>query len=252
MTASIPILMYHQIGDAPPAGTPLRGLVVHPSRFRSQMQWMRRMGYRGLSMRDLMPYLAGQRHGRVFGITFDDGYCNVFRNALPILASLDFTATTYVVSGQVGGVNAWDLPKGIPRAALMNASEIQAWHAAGQEIGAHTIDHVHLPELDEAEANRQIAQPRQVLEQIVGAPVRAFCYPYGEHRPEHRRMASRAGYISATSTLRGRARLCDDMFCLPRVPISGSTNMLQFLHKCLTGHEDRKARFCSAPLPDSA
>ena len=52
----IPILMYHQIGEPNPKGTPFRGLTVHPSDFTRQMRWMRRLGYRGLSMRDVMPY----------------------------------------------------------------------------------------------------------------------------------------------------------------------------------------------------
>ena len=60
----IPILMYHQIGEPNPKGTPFRGLTVHPSDFTRQMRWMRRLGYRGLSMRDVMPYVRGERQGR--------------------------------------------------------------------------------------------------------------------------------------------------------------------------------------------
>jgi len=234
--------MYHQIGDTPAAGTPLRGLVVHPSRFRLQMRWMRRLGYRGLSIRDLMPYLTGQREGKVFGITFDDGYRNVFSNALPVLDEVGFTATTYFVSGQIGGTNVWDLPVGIPRADLMSAAEIRQWHACGHEVGAHTIDHVQLPQLEPPEAHRQIAASRETLEQITGSPVLAFCYPYGRQLAEHRRLVCQSGYTSATSTVRGRARPGDDMFCLPRVPVARRTNILQFLNKCLTGYEDRRSR----------
>ena len=47
---SIPILMYHQIGEPNPKGTPFRGLTVHPDDFARQMRWMRFLGYRGLSM----------------------------------------------------------------------------------------------------------------------------------------------------------------------------------------------------------
>ncbi len=51
----IPILMYHQIGEPGPRGTPYRGLTVHPRDFRRQMLWLRRLGYRGLSMARLGP-----------------------------------------------------------------------------------------------------------------------------------------------------------------------------------------------------
>ena len=51
----IPILMYHQIGEPGPRGTPYRGLTVHPRDFRRQMLWLRRLGYRGLPMARLGP-----------------------------------------------------------------------------------------------------------------------------------------------------------------------------------------------------
>ncbi len=92
--------MYHQIGEPNPKGTPFRGLTVHPDSFARQMRWMRRLGYRGLSMRDVMPYVRGERQGKVFGITFDDGYRNVHHNAMPVLSELGFTATNYFVAHQ--------------------------------------------------------------------------------------------------------------------------------------------------------
>ena len=90
--------MYHQIGEPAPKGTPYRGLTVHPKDFTRQMAWMSRLGYRGLSMRDLLPYLKGEAKGKVFGITFDDGYRNVLQNALPVLTQYGFTSTNYFVA----------------------------------------------------------------------------------------------------------------------------------------------------------
>ncbi|NCW54462.1 MAG: hypothetical protein EBV97_11815, partial [Rhodobacteraceae bacterium] len=75
---------YDQIDAAPPKGTPLRGLVVSPGTFSRHMSLMQFLGYKGLSMGALMPYLKGERTGKVFGITFDDGYENNFHNALPV------------------------------------------------------------------------------------------------------------------------------------------------------------------------
>lgn len=239
---SYPILMYHQIGTPGPRGTPYRGLTVHPDDFRRQMIWMRRLGYRGLSMRDLMPYLRGERQGKVFGVTFDDGYRNVLDNAAPVLADVGFTATNYFVANQLDGGNVWDAEKGIPHSGLMSAAEIRQWHDAGHEVGSHTLDHVHLPQMAPDEARRQIRQSKDVLEQVVGAPVTAFCYPYGDYGPEHLAMAREAGYDNATLTVRGRASAADDPFGLPRVTVSRSTRLPTFLLKTLTGYEDRRRR----------
>lgn len=61
---NIPILMYHQIDVPPPSGTPLRGLVVSPGSFDRQMLLLKLLGYRGLSMRDLEPYLKGKKKAK--------------------------------------------------------------------------------------------------------------------------------------------------------------------------------------------
>ena len=67
------------------------------------------------------------------------------------------------------------------------------------------------------EARRQIIESKDDLEQALGAPVTAFCYPYGDHGPEHRVMVREAGYDNATLTQRGLAAASDDPFGLPRV-----------------------------------
>jgi len=61
---SIPILMYHQVDEMPPAGTPLRGMTVSPQRFAQHMRLLKTWGFQGLSMRDLEPYLSGYEEGR--------------------------------------------------------------------------------------------------------------------------------------------------------------------------------------------
>lgn len=239
---AIPILMYHQIGEPARRGSPFRGLTVHPASFLRQMTWLRRFGYRGLSMRDLMPYVRGERSGKVFGITFDDGFRNVHRNALPVLGELGFTATNYFVAHQFGGSNVWDAGMGTPPSPLMSVAEMREWAQAGNEVGSHTLDHVHLPRISPDEARRQIVQSKITLEDALGGAVTAFCYPYGDHAAEHRAMVREAGYDNATLTQRGLAGPADDPYGLPRVLVARSTNMLHFLKKTLTSYEERRRR----------
>lgn len=238
----IPILMYHQIGQPAPKGTPFRGLTVHTRDFKRQMTWLHRLGYQGLSMRDLMPYLRGEREGKVVGITFDDGYKNVFTQALPILSQLGFTSTNYFVARRLGEGNVWDYDKGIPHSDLMTVAEIRAWHAAGQEVGSHTLHHVHLPRLSYEIAAYEISQSREELQDLLGEPVTAFCYPYGDENAQIRELVAQAGYHNATTTERGLVRADEDMFGLPRSTVARSTNIVRFLQRCLTRLEDNKRR----------
>jgi peptidoglycan/xylan/chitin deacetylase (PgdA/CDA1 family) len=164
----------------------------------------------------------------------------VFENALPVLSDLGFTSTNYFVANQFDGGNVWDREKKIPFSPLMSRTEVRAWAAAGQEVGSHTLDHVHLPEVSHDEARRQIRLSREILAQESGAEVTAFCYPYGDFTLEHGLLAKEAGYTTATTTNRGLANAADDPFFLPRVGIWRTTHMLRFLQKCLTRHEDRR------------
>lgn len=236
----IPILMYHQIDEPPPRGTSLRGLTVAPYSFAWQMRMLRLLGYSGLSMRDLEPYLHGELTGKVVGITFDDGFQNNLHHALPALQKNGFTATCYGVSSLVGGYNIWDAGK-VAEKPLMTQQDWLAWHGAGMDVGSHTQTHANLTELTAEQAREQIAVSKDQLQQLIGAEVRHFCYPYGWFTTEHQEMVRAAGYITATSTRRGRVRPSDNPYALNRIMVARATNPFQFLMKVSTNYEDRRA-----------
>ena len=237
---SIPILTYHHTEQAPPKGFPMRSLWVTPSSFSAQMHWLSRLGYRGLSMSELVPYLRGEKKGKVVGITLDDGYQSNVSHALPILKQHGFSATCYVVSGRLGQHNEWDAALGMAKAALMSGEEMRAWVDAGMEVGSHTCSHADLNQLSLAEARHELLQSKSDLENLLQKPVTQFCYPYGHFSPEHEALVSQAGYEAATTTHRGRACATDRMTALPRVPVVRSTYAVQFLLKVLTHYEDSK------------
>ena len=242
----IPILMYHQVDVERPKGSPMRGLVVSPATFSRQMGALRSLGYRGLSMSDLEPYLRGEKDGKVFGITFDDGYENNLRCALPVLKRCGFTSTCYVVAGLVGGCNSWDIERGVVQVPLMNAQQLQTWVDAGQEVGSHTLTHANLPELGEALQAEEIMQSRLRLEALVkqAQGVRHFCYPYGGFNEVSVNCVRAAGYTTATTTARGRisSLQAQNLLLLPRVLVSRTTTWMHLLLKCLTEYEDRRGR----------
>lgn len=237
---NIPILMYHQIDSPPARGTPLRGLVVSPGAFARQMRLIKLLGYQGLSMRDLEPYLQGRQRGKVVGITFDDGYQNNVRNALPVLTKHGFTATCYGVSSMIGGTNSWDRHIGVAEKPLMTFQDWCSWRDAGMDIGSHTRTHVNLTELTTDEAQDQITGAKNELQQALGCEVNHFCYPYGWFGAIHREMVQRAGYATATTTRRGRVHAGDDPYTLHRIMVTRATHLALFVVKILTAYEDRR------------
>lgn len=186
------------------------------------------LGFRGLSMSELLPYLRGERHGKVVGITFDDGYANNLCNALPALQRHGFSSTCYVVSGLIGKANVWDEAKRVPQKPLMTAEELRRWIAGGQEVGGHTVTHANLMEVDEATAEAEIAGCKRDLEAICGVPCRHFCYPYGSYDARHAASAKRAGFESATTTVERAAEHGDSALELPRFGVLKGTTLFRF------------------------
>ena len=222
----------------------MRGLVVSPKTFSRQMAALNFLGYQGKSMGDLLPYLNGEKHGKVFGITFDDGYENNLRCALPILKRYGFSSTCYIVANQVGKTNSWDLERGVMQVRLMDAQQLKAWVDAGQEVGSHTLNHANLQTLSEAEQAMEIRQSKTLLEALVQqkAGVQHFCYPYGGLNKTAVQNVRAAGYLTATTTVRGRAvQGHSDELLLPRVLVSRTTTWVQLLMKCLSRYEDKRA-----------
>lgn len=238
----IPILVYHQIASAPPKDAPFRSLYVSPEAFSRQMSWLRRLGYMGLSMSQLQPYLSGEQVGKVVGITFDDGYLNNLHNALPALVKNSFSSTCYAVSGLLGQTNLWDAAIGISQTPLMNASELRIWKAAGQEIGSHTREHINLLKADDAASREDIALGKSELEAVLDLPVHHFCYPFGQYDARHVAMARALGFSTATTTQRSRCHPGLDLLQLPRVPVLRSTSLPVFWLKIATGYEDRRKK----------
>lgn len=165
------ITMYHSVGDC--SDDPYR-VTVTPERLGRQLTWLRRRGLRGVSMAAL---LAEPTRTDLVGLTFDDGYADFLDHALPVLREHDFGATLFVLPGRLGGDNAWD-PLG-PRKRLLTADGIRSAAEAGVEIGSHGLTHVDLTEADDLRLKAETVESRAVLEELTGATVAGFCYPYG-------------------------------------------------------------------------
>ena len=236
----IPILVYHQIDEAPEKGRPFRSLYVAPRSFARQMAWLKALGYTGLSMGALMPYLRGEKTGKVVGITFDDGYLNNLTNALPVLARHGFSSTCYVVSGLLGQTNIWDEKIGIAQTPFMDEAQLRQWLAGGQELASHTHRHINLMASADDDSVADIHRGKAALEAITGQVTDHFCYPYGHFEVRHVGMAVDAGFVTATTTQRSRCLIGTDLMQLPRVPVLRSTSLPVFWLKVATAYEDRR------------
>ena len=62
---------------------------------------------------------------------------------------------------------------------LINWDDVHTMDKHGVTIGAHSVSHPFLPELEEAECFREVVQSKERLEEELGHSVSFFAYPYG-------------------------------------------------------------------------
>ena len=197
------VLMYHSVSTC--TEDPYQ-VTVSPHRFAQQLRWIASRGLRGVSMAALNAARAHGCEAGLVGLTFDDGYADFLRYALPALTHYGFTATAFVIGGRLGGQNSWD-PEG-PRKPLMTAAQVREAASAGIEIGSHGLRHVSLNRTTDLALIREQQVSRAILQDVTGSDVAGFCYPYGHLDRRVVAGVQDAGYDYAcaiwTSELTGR------------------------------------------------
>lgn len=232
----VPILMYHMVSDDV-AGTKLAKLRVSPSRFRSQMAYLKAQGYEGITIKEWLEYRhnRGGRPRKPVIITFDDGYENFYTTAWPILKDYGFKAVVFLVTRQIGGVNWWDKEKGEPEEPLMTLEEIVDLAGSGVELGSHSHSHRDLTGLPLAEVESDVRASKSVLEGALGIEITSFSYPYGKENRHVRWAVKEAGFQAACSIHPGDNDDAVDPFQLRRIIVKRNDNMLDFMLKLRKG-----------------
>jgi len=240
MSRPISILMYHSI-ESEPKGSVLRSLSVPKVLFKIQLYTLKLLGYQGLSMSELLPYIKGQKSAKVFGITFDDGYLNNYENALPVLKRLKYSATCYVVAKNIGGSNYWDHELGVNKKNMMSHEHIFDWLKSGMEIGSHSSNHLRLSKCNELDLKKEIFKSKERLENLFKTKVIHFCYPYGDYSKKVIDELRKSNYITATTVNRGRVNEKSSLYALPRVLVNHRTYPFNLLLKLFTSYEDKRS-----------
>lgn len=205
-TAPVPILEYHVLGPAP-ADEPYPDLYVSRPDFHRQMDWLDEHGYEAVTLEEVERawYEGGALPPKPVVISFDDGYRPQFTYALPELRR----------HGWAGVLNLK------AEGSDLYPSNIEAMIAVGWELAAHTIHHLDLTELDSAQLEEEVAGSRRILRHEYGVPVKNFCYPAGRFNSTVIAAVKAAGYIGATTEIRGYASR-DQPYELDRFEILGS------------------------------
>ena len=191
----VPILVYHNLG-AQSKGR----LVLGTNAFSEQMGYLKREGYRVVSLTEFVEWLHLKRQlpRKAVVLTFDDGYHSFREHAYPVLKKLGFPATLFVYTDYIGaGRNA------------LSWEELKSLAAEGFDVQAHSKTHGDLRRaVGETEAQyerrmqAELAEPPRLFQRQLGRGVQFLAYPYGRFDEALLTRVREEGYAAAFTVRR--------------------------------------------------
>lgn len=132
---------------------------------------------RGLRLCSVQEFMRLKNPDTSIICTFDDGYENVYKKALPVMKKHGFTATVYICPDLIGKDNSWNHKDSKKRNHLSDEM-LKEIKNEGWEIGSHGLSHINMLRLSEKELDITLSESKRLLGEY--GPIESFCYPYGE------------------------------------------------------------------------
>jgi peptidoglycan/xylan/chitin deacetylase (PgdA/CDA1 family) len=216
-TEPVRVLFYHRVADEH-----LNDWTMPTQVFAKQIRWLG-AHFDLVSLAEAQRRIsAGRNRIPTACITFDDGYADNMRFALPLLFEHEIPFTYFVSTHHVLGGKPFphDIKAGVPLTPN-TPHQLRNLAAAGVEIGAHTRTHADLGgPLTTVQLASEIQGCKRELEQTIAREVRYFAFPYGQHAnlsARAFRLACEAGYAGVCSAYGGYNFPGDDPFHLRRI-----------------------------------
>ena len=211
----VPILMYHHVG--PVLDQKMADLYVSTSDFETQVLYFKNLGYQAVTLKQVYDELNGksQLPKKPIVFTFDDGYKDVFTNAIPILEKYKFVGSFAIATELLG------------RPSYAVWGDILSAQRSGMEIVSHTENHLDLTYhlYSDADLHREIFGSKKILEEKLGTRVEFFVYPYGKYNARVIGLLKEAGYKMALTTEYGQEVQSSSLFATPRVRVHGQDGL---------------------------
>lgn len=172
----VAILFYHRVADTHPSDW-----TMTVRDFSQQLDWLQ-THFDIVNLEEAQRRIVARYNDRpTVALTFDDGYAENVKTALPELMRRNLPATYFVATDfmRTGAAFPHDAKRGVPLQPN-TIDDLRQFVAAGIELGAHTKSHADLAAIDDVEELRdEIVGSAQQLEHWCRVPIRYFSFPYG-------------------------------------------------------------------------
>lgn len=219
-SAAATFLCYHSVAPEGP-----RYLTVSAELFESQLDQIQARGLATGDLATLQALAAGEPVPPSVFLTFDDGFRNNHETVLPMLRERGMRAFVFVLPPLVeaGGPLVWpEVAADAERfPGTMRSVDWGMLDEMGEEVfevGAHTLTHPHLPDLDDDALHEELSRSRQMVLERLGR-CETLAYPFGHWNPRVAAAAAACGYRFAFTLPTDYGQRRADELSLPRVNV---------------------------------
>lgn len=201
-TAAV-VIMYHRFGEPKYPSTN-----ITLEQFEAHIQELQTGGYRVVGLPEI---IAALRDGkplpdRAVGLSIDDAFRSVYREAWPRLKEAGFPFTLFVATGPIDR-KASD---------YMSWDQIREMAAAGVTIGSQTMSHLHMADASPERNRQELDRSNRRFEEELGHRPDLFAYPYGESSLAVQALVKEMNFTAAFGQHSGAIGGGGDHFDLPR------------------------------------
>lgn len=134
--------------------------------------------------------------GHYVAITFDDGYDDIVKNAMPELRQRGMPSTVFIITELLGRKRNWEHRGGEDTSdvSLMSLEQLRLLSSDLVRIGSHTMSHAFLPKLEPTKLQEELTGSRVKLEKLLNKEVKIFALPYGAYNETVLNSCREAGY----------------------------------------------------------
>ena len=178
--AGVVVLTYHSVLDA------------QREKFEEQMDMLLKTG--DAVFADSAPRPSAGR--RLIAVTFDDGYRNILRNAMPALRARGIPSILFMTTKYMGESPGWIHDRNNPNRSesLISGEQLMSLQGELVKIGSHTHSHAFLGLVDRDTLLGELIVSKKVLERILSSEVHLLSLPYGSMDEDTLNCSETAGY----------------------------------------------------------
>lgn len=214
----ITILIYHSISGDNTA------VDVSPSDFSFQIEFLKSK-FDFITLDKVVDYIQGKTKisKPSVALTFDDGYADLFKHAVPLLAKKNIPATVFVLADPLYA-NRVELNNNKP---LLTFSQIKKLQSLGWAIGCHGATHANFYS-DITDFKKEIIFAKKILENQLKTKVDFFAYPKGIYNKKVIKFIKAKDYKAAFSINPGIISTKTNLYKIPRMGVDRTFSQTEF------------------------